>query len=145
MPEIQPWIVWGIMIIVFGIIEATTTNLIAIWFMASSLITMICALAGVPLQGQIVIFAIATVVLLIATRPFVKRFTNGETEPLNADRCIGQQAVVIEAIDNMQAKGQVKVGGVVWSARSLSGEPIPDGETVTIEKIEGVKVFVTKN
>ncbi len=145
MPNIDAWVVWGIMIIVFGIIEASTAGIVAVWFMASSLVTMLCALLGVPVQGQIVIFVLVSVVLLFATRPIVKKVTKRDGEPLNADRCIGQPGIVVETIDNMNAKGQVKTGGVLWSARSVSGEIIPEGETVTIQKIEGVKVFVTKN
>ena len=145
MPDIEAWVVWGIMIIVFGIIEAATAGIVAVWFMGGALLTMVCALLGVPVPGQIVVFVLVSVVLLVATRPVIKKYTKNDGEPLNADRCIGQLGIVVDTIDNMEAKGQVKTGGVLWSARSLSGEIIEEGETVIIQKIEGVKVFVTKN
>jgi len=37
----------------------------------------------------------------------------------------------------------VKLGGMEWSARSTSGDPIPAGIEVRVDRVEGVKVFVT--
>jgi membrane protein implicated in regulation of membrane protease activity len=139
----EPWIVWGILALVFGIIEASTINLISIWFMVSALVTMLCSLADISVTAQIVLFAIVTIILLVATRPLIKKFNSSKSEPLNADRCIGKTAVVIEAIDNIQSTGQVKVDGQIWSAVSASGEPIEQGKYVTIERIEGVKLYVS--
>ena len=55
---------------------------------------------------------------------------------------IGQLAVVTEEINNIEAKGAVKVGGIVWSARSETDETIETGKTVTVTKIDGVKLIV---
>ena len=37
----------------------------------------------------------------------------------------------------------MKLGAMVWTARSSSGETIPEGTLVKVDRIEGVKVFVT--
>ena len=60
----------------------------------------------------------------------------------NADRIIGHVGVVQEAIDNREAVGLVKVDGTLWTARSLTDQPIPAGAEVVIRSIEGVKVMV---
>ena len=64
--------------------------------------------------------------------------------PTNADRLIGETAVVTAAIDNLAAKGEVTVKGQIWTARSEDGEAIGSGERVTVKKIEGVKLIVSK-
>ena len=69
---------------------------------------------------------------------------NAKAQPTNADRCIGQTALVTEAIDNEIGTGQVNSKGIIWTARSLNGEQIEKGASVVIEQIEGVKVLVTR-
>ena len=55
---------------------------------------------------------------------------------------IGKTAVVISDINNLEGNGQVRVNGNVWSARSVDGEIISEGSTVTVKAIEGVKLIV---
>ena len=61
----------------------------------------------------------------------------------NADSVIGKTAIVTESVDNIAAQGAVKVGGVVWTARSSTERPIPAGTQVRVDRIEGVKLYVT--
>jgi membrane protein implicated in regulation of membrane protease activity len=61
----------------------------------------------------------------------------------NADRCIGKDAIVTQDINNIEACGQVKADGKIWTARSSDDSVIPEGALVTVEKIEGVKLIVT--
>ena len=79
---------------------------------------------------------------LAAVRPLAKKHLNSRVERTNADRAIGQEALVTEAIDNIQGRGAVIIHGVTWTARSQDGLPIPDGTMVRVLRIEGVKVFV---
>ena len=46
-------------------------------------------------------------------------------------------------MNNLHGCGTVKLGGVEWTARSTTDDPIEAGTLVTIDRIEGVKVFVT--
>jgi membrane protein implicated in regulation of membrane protease activity len=46
-------------------------------------------------------------------------------------------------IDNLAATGQVKLGSMEWTARSTDGNPIKAGTLVKVDRIEGVKAFVT--
>ena len=56
---------------------------------------------------------------------------------------IGSRGYVTADIDNVSAVGKVKLGAMEWTARSTTGEKIPAGTLVQVDKIEGVKVFVT--
>ena len=51
---------------------------------------------------------------------------------------------VTTGIDNASAIGQVKLGAMEWTARSTSGKNIPKGTLVRVDRIEGVKVYVSK-
>ena len=67
------------------------------------------------------IFVAVSAIVVAATRPLVKKYARPKVQPTNADRCIGQTAIVAEDIDNIAGKGAVKVNGIEWSARSESG------------------------
>ena len=51
--------------------------------------------------------------------------------------------MVVQEIDNLRGLGQVKVGGMPWTARSAGEQILPVGTTVRVERIEGVKLYVT--
>lgn len=142
MSETTMYIIWAAAIICFGILEAITVQLVSIWFVIGSVAGLIAALCGAPISLQVVIAVAVSVVALIATRPIVKKKINVKAQPTNADRCIGKSASVIEQIDNTQNKGQVKVDGQIWSAKSEDGSIINPDELVEIVKIEGVKLVV---
>ena len=59
------------------------------------------------------------------------------------DSFIGTEGIVTALIDNLNAQGQVKLGGMEWTARSTSGESIPAGTRIRVDRIEGVKAFVS--
>ena len=80
--------------------------------------------------------------LLAALWPFTRKMLNPKLAKTNVDAVVGQQGHVTEDIDNIDATGQVKLGGMYWSARSASGQQIPKGTLVQVERIEGVKAFV---
>lgn len=67
----------------------------------------------------------------------------GHVQPTNLDQAIGASARVTEDIDDDAGTGAVYVKGKMWTARSSSGATIPIGTEVTVERIEGVKLYVT--
>ncbi len=133
---------WSVMIVVMIIIEANTFQFVSIWFAASSLVALICAIFEVPnsFLGQLIVFVIVSCLLLIATRPLVKKLKAKEHTPTNADIDIGKTALVIEDVDGNS--GRVKLNGVDWAARSADGSSFEKGSNVTVEKIDGAKLIV---
>jgi membrane protein implicated in regulation of membrane protease activity len=119
-----------------------TAQLVSIWFVFGSITGLIAAICGAPIILQVIIFVLVTIITLIATRPIVKKKLNTKVQPTNADRCIGQDGVVIEEINNLAPSGQVKADGKIWTARSFDQSVIPNGTVVTVEKIDGVKLIV---
>jgi membrane protein implicated in regulation of membrane protease activity len=135
---------WLIIAIVLGIIEAVTLGVVTIWFAIGALLALIGAAIGFSLQYQIVIFLLSSGILLYYTRPIIKKYLKVGTVRTNADRLIGEKGVVTERIDVANGRGQVKVLGQIWSARSSDNQEIPEGERVEILDISGVKLVVKK-
>lgn len=135
---------WLAGIVVLLVLEAATAGLTCIWFALGALAALVSALFGAPIWLQIVWFLVVSAVSLYLTRPLVKKYVNSETQPTNADMVVGREAKVTEDIDNLAGTGAVSVGGKVWTARSASGDAIGAGELVRVERIEGVKLIVSK-
>ncbi len=137
-------LVWLAAMILLAIVEAATLGLTAIWFAFGSLVAMVAAVLGAGVLLQIILFIVASAVLLYFTRPLAKRYFNVGKVKTNADRVIGMHGIVTQGIDNEKAVGQVQVGGQIWTARSASGEVIAEGESVVVRSISGVKLLVEK-
>ena len=136
-------IIWLVLMVVFLVAEASTVTLVSLWFAAGSLAAMIISLLGGAVWLQTVSFLAVSVVLLTALRPLVRKFITPRLPATNVDSVIGSTGLVTAPIDNVSASGQVKLGAMVWTARSSSGAVISEGTLVKVDKIEGVKVFVS--
>lgn len=136
------YIVWAAAIVLFGIAEGLTAQLVSIWFVIGAIAGLVAAIFNAPLSIQIVAFVAVSIIALLITRPLVKKKLTPKIENTNADRCLGQEAIVIEDIDNISSTGQVKVDGKIWTARSSSNDVIKSGEIVFVERIDGVKLIV---
>lgn len=138
-------IIWLVLMVVFLVVEAACPiHLVSIWFAAGSLIAMFATMLGAQLWLQITLFLLVSGGLLVCLWPFVRRFLNPGRSATNVDSVIGSQGYVTAPIDNLSATGQVKLGGMFWTARSTGGQNIPEGTLVRVDKIEGVKVFVSE-
>ena len=135
-------IIWLAILVVFLIAEAATVVMVSLWFAAGSLTALIAALLGGPVWLQITLFFAVSAVLLACLRPCVRKWANPAKIRTNVDSIIGTQGYVTADIDNLTATGQVKLGGMEWTARSAGGEKIPSGTLVQVERIEGVKAIV---
>ena len=136
-------IVWVVIKVVFLVVEAATAGLTCIWFAIGALAARSAALFGAPIWLQLVWCFVVSVVTLYSTRPLVLTDVNPRSQPTIGDKVIGKEALVTEAIDNVESAGAVAVGGKVWTARSENGEPIEVGSIVTVLRIEGVKLIVS--
>ena len=142
MPPME-WI-WLGAVVVFAVAEAATAALVSLWFIGGALAGLIAALCGAPLWLQFALFVAISAVLLAALRPLARsRFNRGIT-PTNAERCVGQIALVTEAIDNVRARGAVRLSGVEWSARSADGSAIPLDTPVRVLRVDSSKLIVER-
>ena len=136
-------VVWLVAMIALLIIEAMVPGLVSIWFALGALAAMISSMLGAPLWLQLVWFFLVSIVSLLLTRPFARRFVNSRAVRTNADMAIGQDCVVTETIDNVRGTGAVSVGGKVWTARMTTPDGHAEkGAVLRAVRIEGVKLIV---
>ena len=136
-------IIWLALMVIFLIAEALTVSMVSLWFAAGAVVALLLSLLHLQVWVQVVLFFVVSGVLLACLRPMVRRHVAPKIVPTNVDAIVGTRGIVTAEIDNVCAAGQVKVNGMEWSARSTTGEIIPEGTLIRVERIEGVKAFVT--
>ena len=136
-------IFWLAAMVIFIIAEATTVTLVSIWFAVGALGAVLIALLGGGLTLQFTVFLALAIVLLIFLRGAVRKHFAPRITRTNVDSVIGATGIVVTPVNNIAALGQVQINGVEWSARSTDGSHIGAGTLVKVDKIEGVKVFVS--
>ena len=137
-------LMWFGLMVAFLIVEgACPIHLVSIWFAIGSLVAMFAAMFHAEVWLQIVLFVAVSGVLLFSLWPVTRKVLKPKLTKTNVDAVVGMRGHVTEDIDNIDAVGQVKLGGMYWTARSVSGENIPKGTLVQVERIEGVKAFVS--
>ncbi len=141
---IQAWIVWLVLAAAFLVLEASTVNLVSIWFVVGCLGALAVDLLGGGIWLQVLVMLILSGILLfvfLRLRPHLG-LSGREVVPTNADRFVGQPAQVIEEIDPITGRGQVRSMGQVWSAVSTDMSRIPAGSMTVITEIRGVHAVV---
>ena len=136
-------IVWLALMVVFLVAEAQTVTLISLWFASGALVALLASLLHAPVWLQVLLFFAVSASLLACLRPIARKHFTPKLSKTNVDAIIGSRGYVTADIDNVSATGSVKLGAMEWTARSTTGCIIPKGTLVQVDKIEGVKVFVT--
>ena len=139
---------WLSLAIALTVIELSTVQLVSIWFALGAMATSVIKgiFPQLNIGWQLVIFVLISLILLISTRPLVKKhlMKRREDQKTNLDLILGKEAVVVEAINNVKGEGAVKINGIVWSARSSDGEDIPADVIVILKQISGNKAIVER-
>ena len=134
---------WLAAMVVFILAEAATVSLVSIWFAAGALAAIVVALLGGSVTIQVTVFLAVAILLLANLRGIVRKFFTPQLVRTNVDSVIGRVGVVTTPVNKVAALGRVEISGMEWSARSTPGEPLPEGAQVRVDRIEGVKVFVS--
>ena len=136
-------IIWLVLLVAFLILEAATVVMVSLWFAAGSLIALLASALGAPIWLQVALFLIVSAALLACLRPLVRKHFTPSLTRTNVDAVIGGTGYVTADIDNAAATVSVKLGAMEWTARATAGNRIPKGTLVKVDKIEGVKAFVS--
>ena len=139
-----PSICWLIALVALAVLEGVTVTLVSLWFALGALAALITSFFVDNIWVQFAVFLVVSLATLLVIRPLTRRYVTPSQVATNADRAVGAEGIVIQAIDNRKAQGQVTVSGAVWTARSESEEVIPQGAQVRVLRIEGVKLIETR-
>ena len=132
---------WSVLAVGFLVLEGCTVAMVSLWFAFGAAAALLIALLGGAFWLQVAAFLVVSGALLGLLRPMLRKYA--KTTKTNVDSVPGSQGLVTEAIDNVAYQGRVKLGAMTWTARSTSGEPIGLGTRVVVDRVEGVKVFVS--
>ena len=92
-------ILWGVIFVLAVIAECASLQLVSIWFAFGAAAAFTAAFFKIGFVGQFGIFVAVSGVLLIASRPLLKKLKVKRTPAMNSDREIGDTAVVIEEVN----------------------------------------------
>jgi membrane protein implicated in regulation of membrane protease activity len=136
------WALWLTLFLAFAVIEMITLDLFFIMLGGGTLAALVADFAGAELWLQIVVFCVVSLLMIAFVRPIaLAHLKKGPTEQRsNVDRLIGEQALVMEAVSS--TSGLVKIGGDVWTARSVSGV-LAAGQKVVVSAIDGATAVVS--
>lgn len=135
-------IFWGVLFVLLLIAEIATLQLVSIWFAAGAAGAFITAMLNLSFTIQFAVFVGVSLLLLLLSRPLLAKLRVKQPPRMNADRNIGETAVVIKEINPALGTGRAKLHGVDWIAVSESGEIIPLETVVMVTRVEGAKLIV---
>ncbi|HEU0004433.1 MAG TPA: NfeD family protein [Terriglobia bacterium] len=135
------WILLGFLLLLAELL--TPGGLYLLFFGAAAIIVGL--LAGLNLIGppwmQWLMFSILSVVALsLFRRPLLKRLRPA-TLGIEVDSLVGQTAIALEdmAVD---AVGRAELRGSAWSARNVGRDSLTRGQRCTVERVDGLMLFV---
>lgn len=145
MSSVMYVVCWLLLAAIFIVIEIISLGLTTIWFAGGAFVAALAGLAGANLTVQIILFAVVSIVLLVVTRPIAKKYLDSRTEKTNAEALVGQNAIVLDEVNNLLETGRAKINGMEWTARSkVDSVTIPAGAVAKIVDIQGVKLILEK-
>lgn len=133
--------IWLIIFIVLVIIELLTINLVTIWFAIAAVFALLVDIITRNTMLEIIVFTVSSFLLLLLTKPLIKKIKVKKIEATNLDMVINKVGIVTEDILDDKI-GEVKVLGKKWSA--YSNAKVLKGERVKILSIDGVRLKVEK-
>lgn len=135
------WLLVGVALI---LLEFVAPGVVIVFFGIGAIITALTTWLDLTpgLGSQMLVFGLSSVVLLFGLRRFVKKWFVGTSSNPNGsdDDFIGREARVISSLPGHGGPGKVEIKGANWNARSE--EAVPAGETVIIERREGLTFHV---
>jgi membrane protein implicated in regulation of membrane protease activity len=131
------WLIAGIVLI--GI-ELITGTFVLLMLGGGALAAALASVLGAPLLGDVGVFVVASLALLLGARPALRRRLHAEGLP-SGNSPVGLSGLVTDRVD--RDSGQIKIGGDLWSARALDHrEVFEPGQRVTVIELSGVVAVV---
>jgi membrane protein implicated in regulation of membrane protease activity len=140
--ESNYWWIWMIIAAFFIVSEIFTAGFFLLCFGIGAAAAGLIALLGSGMVWQLVTFVVVSFVLFAVSRKFANRVSNEQPPGIGADRFIGEECVVLVAINNLNDTGRVRMGKEEWRAESDTGVDIPSGTKVTVTRLSGTHLVV---
>ncbi|MCI8733780.1 MAG: NfeD family protein [Clostridia bacterium] len=140
MENIMVWI-WLAVTVIAIVVEIITPELVSLWFAIGGIVGIAFSfIPGLPWWGEIIIFAVLSMILLLSLRPVLSKYLKRKSLATNVDRLIGQDIRMITQAD-FDNLGTAKIGDVVWSVKSENQSSLLADEIVRIVAVDGNKLI----
>ncbi len=140
MENIMVWI-WLAVTVIAIVVEIITPELVSLWFAMGGIVGIAFSfIPGLPWWGEIIIFAVLSMILLLSLRPVLSKYLKRKSLATNVDRLIGQDIRMITQAD-FDNLGTAKIGDVVWSVKSENQSSLLADEIVRIVAVDGNKLI----
>jgi membrane protein implicated in regulation of membrane protease activity len=132
---LKPELIWFIAGLIMLLTEFAMPGLIIFFFgVGAWLVALICLFTDISINLQLTLFLIASILLLVSLRKWLKNIFVGRTgQKESADELlqefVGKKAVVTREIDP-QTRGKVEFHGTNWNAEA--DQIIDEGTSVEI-------------
>ena len=136
----NPIYFWLVLAGVLLIVEGVTYALVTIWFVGGALVALLLAFFNISFPIQIAAVIIVSLILLLITRPLVKRKPEAIVAT-NVDAVIGKVGLVTKEVTE-HFSGLGKVEGQIWTIISQEGENLEVDTEFEVLAVEGVKLIV---
>lgn len=122
------------------LLDLMTSTFLFVWFSFGSLAAIIANLAGLDLGGQVLIFAVVSLISISIGYPWAKKKYKEMVKPtpLMEETYIGMKFTAQEDIQNQT---KIKVSGIYWTGINHD-DIILKGHKFQITGIEGNKLII---
>ncbi|NLT22235.1 MAG: NfeD family protein [Syntrophorhabdus sp.] len=146
---LKPEVIWFLVGLVLMLLEFVLPGFVVFFFgVGAWIVALICLFTDISVNVQLIIFLVASVLLLASLRKwmrgvFVGYKKYGRTDDDNMSPFTGEKAVVTRRIDPVMG-GKVELHGTSWNAETDGDEPVEEGVAVEITGKDGLTLKVKK-
>lgn len=137
--------IWLGVAVLFALIEAASPMLVCIWFCGGAVLSFAVSFFVPDPVIQLIVFVLASVVLLLACRPFFRhRVAQHGSKETDVDAMVGRTVTVTQAITAGEGgRGRALLADTTWNARTVDARPLPTGSHARIVAVEGTWLLLS--
>jgi membrane protein implicated in regulation of membrane protease activity len=146
---LKPELIWFLIGLVLMLLEFVLPGFIIFFFgVGAWIVALICLFADISINVQLILFLVASVLLLLSLRKWMRGVFVGHKKfgrPSDDDQSefTGKKAVVTRTIHPVMG-GKVELHGTSWNAETDGDEPLEEGTAVEITGKHGLTLKVRK-
>lgn len=137
--ELWRWL-WTVFAIALGIGEMFTAGFFLLPFAIGGAAAAILAWVGANVIAQWLVFFGVSTISLVYLRRFIGRQDEAEQPRVGANRWIGSEGVVLQAIDPHTGTGMVRILNEEW--RATAPGVIAAGAKIVVTQVDGARLIV---
>lgn len=144
--NIEPWHIWVIIALIFGLVEIFVPSFIAMSIAIGCLFSALGAGFEASFKVQLLLFSAGTALSFFTARPFMLKFAHRKSNAVktNIDALVGKKGRITEAIDNAANTGRAIVEGDDWRVFTEDNSIVNAGEIVEVVKVDSTRLIVRK-